>query len=105
MAFLPNLVSLPSMEYVVIIVLLFVAYGFCSSLMGPKVGQPFICKECGQKAFHGKRTVGARNVAGRYYCKPCHDKWRDRPRGCLGVIVFLILVVSVVAASWLGGAN
>jgi hypothetical protein len=78
--------------------------------------QFFKCARCNTITRHTSRTIEAwRNSKTTFFCQACHTKWlQSRPsqeqvissrpaarnRGCLGVIVLLVLVPVSIALVW-----
>ena len=78
----------------------------------------FKCARCGTRTPHSERTIEAwRNKKTKFFCNTCHRKWLEKqpPKvrqeysslghpatsGCLGVVLLLLAIPTVLGYVWL----
>ncbi len=98
-----------------LLIAVFVVFSLARLLRRPRrpQGTHYNCAKCRKTFPHDPRTIGAwRMGKERFYCGPCHRAWLAtqprRPaeasgmlgqsRGCLGVVLWLLLPVGVILA-------
>lgn len=96
------------MEVVIGLIALIVVFQILKNIwlgiISPKTGSPFTCSNCGRKAQHSGRTVGAwKDGFRRFYCGRCHHLYTQATptssssSGCFGVVVLGAITPATVA--------